>query len=203
MAGLLALSFTDADTTLALVMAPMFVLGLGLGSCMQPLLLIMQSAVPPSDIGVATSSATFFRQIGGTIGVAIFLSVLFSSVGGNIATSLAQESSTPAFQQAVGSASPGSADAELGRALQDPSASAGFLAQVQDDSSVITRLSPVLAHPFKVGFAASMDTVFLSAAGVAVLGFLILLLLPEVELRETSAQAATASTQPAPAAPRE
>ena len=59
----------------------MFVLGLGLGNCMQPLLLILQSAVPPREIGVATSSATFFRQIGGTVGVAVFLSILFATVG--------------------------------------------------------------------------------------------------------------------------
>ena len=68
---------------------------------MQPLLLILQSAVPPRDIGVATSSATFFRQIGGTLGVAIFLSILFGSVGGNIKGQIVDESQTPAFQQAV------------------------------------------------------------------------------------------------------
>src|SRR5262245_43279587 len=83
--GLLLLSFSSADTPLWVVMIPMVVLGLGLGNSMQPLLLILQSAVPPRDIGVATSAATFFRQIGGTLGVAVFLSILFSSVGGNIA----------------------------------------------------------------------------------------------------------------------
>lgn len=68
--GLGLLSLAMADTALGWVSLAMFVLGLGLGSCMQPLLLIVQSAVPPSEIGVATSSATFFRQIGGTLGVA-------------------------------------------------------------------------------------------------------------------------------------
>ena len=57
----------------------MVVLGLGLGNCMQPLMLALQNAVPPRDMGVATSSATFFRQIGGTLGVAVFLSILFST----------------------------------------------------------------------------------------------------------------------------
>ncbi len=37
------------------------------------------------------------------------------------------------------------------------------LARVTDDSSFIQKLSPVLAHPFKVGFSESMDTVFLFA----------------------------------------
>ena len=47
---------------------------------MQPLVLAVQNAVPPQDMGVATSSATFFRQMGGTLGTAVFLSVLFSTV---------------------------------------------------------------------------------------------------------------------------
>jgi hypothetical protein len=142
---------------------------------MQPLLLIVQSAVGPTEIGVATSSATFFRQIGGTLGVAIFLSVLFSTVGGNIQEAIETESQTPAWQQAVAE----------GHGL-DPS----VVEKVQDDSSFIDRLHPVIAHPFKVGFAESMDQVFLLAAGVGVLAFLILLLLPPVELRATSASVA-------------
>jgi hypothetical protein len=79
-AGLLLLSFCGADTALVWVSASMFVLGIGLGNCMQPLLLIIQSAVPPTEIGVATSSATFFRQIGGTLGVAVFGTLVTNSL---------------------------------------------------------------------------------------------------------------------------
>src|SRR3954469_14995906 len=99
--AMLTLSRITADTALPLVMALMLMLGYGLGNCMQPLLLILQSAVPPLDIGVATAAATFFRQIGGTIGVAFFLSVLFGQVGGDIQTALASESGPPSFQQAA------------------------------------------------------------------------------------------------------
>jgi EmrB/QacA subfamily drug resistance transporter len=173
--GLGLLSLAGADTALVWVSLAMFVLGVGLGCCMQPLLLIVQSAVPPTDIGVATSSATFFRQIGGTLGVAIFLSVLFSSVGGNISDAIAEDSQTAAWQQATAE----------GHGLDR-----SVISQVQDDSSVIETMDPVIAHPFKVGFADSMDTVFLLAAGVGLLAFLILLLLPPVELRATSASAA-------------
>ena len=62
-----------------------------------------------------------------------------------------------------------------------------MLAKVQDDSSIIDQMHPVLAHPFKAGFADSMDQVFLFAALVGVLAFLVLLLMPKVELRATSA----------------
>jgi len=197
-AALLALSQIGADTALPVVMVLMLLLGYGLGNCMQPLLLILQSAVPPRDIGVATSSATFFRQIGGTIGVAIFLSILFGQVGGHIGHALESESRTAAFQQAVQHpVTP--LDHQFAQSVQGHG-HAPFLGQVTDDSSFIQKLSPALAHPFKVGFAESMDTVFLFAGLVGVLAFLILLLMPKVELRATSASAAVRS-EAAPTAP--
>ena len=44
----------------------------------QPVILAVQNAVSPREMGVATSSVTFFRQMGGTLGVAAFLSILFT-----------------------------------------------------------------------------------------------------------------------------
>ncbi len=185
------LSFTTADTALPLVSASMLVLGLGLGNCMQPLMITVQSSVPPSEIGVATSSATFFRQIGGTLGVAVFLSVLFGSVGGNIADAVREEAQTPAFRSAVAEArqQPGSLDAQVARGLAEPASGGDVLARVQEDSSFIDRLDPALAHPFKAGFAASMDLVFRMTAGAGALAFLVLLLMPRVELRQGSPMA--------------
>jgi EmrB/QacA subfamily drug resistance transporter len=68
------------DTPLWQTMIIMLVAGAGLGLCMQTLVLSVQNIVPPKDMGVATSSATFFRSIGGTVGTAVFLSVLFTVV---------------------------------------------------------------------------------------------------------------------------
>src|SRR5215469_15745603 len=48
------------------------VLGLGMGFLMQITTLVAQNSVAPRDIGVASSSRTFFQQIGGSIGVAVF-----------------------------------------------------------------------------------------------------------------------------------
>ncbi|GAB3782239.1 MDR family MFS transporter [Nocardioides ungokensis] len=202
-AGLLLLSRTGADTPLIEVLLPMFVLGLGLGNCMQPLLLILQSAVPPRDIGVASSSATFFRQIGGTLGVAIFLSILFGSVGGNIANAVRADAATPAWAATVRDpqvmADP--LNRAVVQALQHPTPDGGVLGQVQDDSSIIGRMNAVLAHPFKVGFADSMASVFLIAGVVAFLAFLVLLWMPKVELRATSASAASRADAVAAAGP--
>ncbi len=79
----------------------MLVTGYGLGNTMQPLMLAVQNSVAPRDIGVATASSTFFRQIGGTLGVAVFLSILFSTVGDKIAAALKAAAGTPAFQAAA------------------------------------------------------------------------------------------------------
>lgn len=176
--GLLLLWLTvTADTNLGLVMALMFLTGLGLGNCMQPLTLIVQNAVPPQEIGVATSAATFFRQTGGTLGVAIFLSILFSTVGGQIKDALG------AAIKANPSLTSPSNQKLLGQ----------IAATVQDDSNILQRVPAEIAHPFKVGFSNSMDLIFLFAAIVMFIGFLVLLLMPPVELRAQSAQAAAAA----------
>jgi len=50
----------------------MVVVGVGIGMVMQVLVLVVQNDVRPQEIGVATSTATFFRSVGGSFGVAIF-----------------------------------------------------------------------------------------------------------------------------------
>jgi hypothetical protein len=190
--ALLLLSQIGADTHLVLVMAAMFMFGLGLGQCMQPLTIIVQNAVPPSEIGVATSSATFFRQLGGTLGVAAFLSILFSTVGDNIKTAFSSASRTPAFNQALHDPTllSNPTNAQVAQGLKHPSSTVGIFDSVQNNSSVINKMADVFAHPFKVGFAQSMDSVFLIAGCISVLAVAVLLLMPKVELRATSASAA-------------
>jgi len=76
--GYLVLTFMTVDRPLWFLMMAMFFIGLGFGQLMQSLTLATQNAVDVTDMGVATSSATFFRQIGGTLGTAVLLSVLFA-----------------------------------------------------------------------------------------------------------------------------
>jgi MFS family permease len=77
-AGMLALSTMDADTSTGLAALEMLVLGLGLGMVMQVLVLAVQNAVNYEYLGVATSGATLFRSIGGSIGTAI-LGTIFTN----------------------------------------------------------------------------------------------------------------------------
>ncbi|GAA3340098.1 hypothetical protein GCM10017714_18410 [Curtobacterium pusillum] len=82
--GYVVLTFMTIDKPLWFLMIGMFLIGLGLGSVMQSLTLASQGSVDARDMGVATSSATFFRQIGGTLGTAVLLSILFSVMPSNI-----------------------------------------------------------------------------------------------------------------------
>jgi EmrB/QacA subfamily drug resistance transporter len=89
--GYVVLTFMTIDKPLWFLMIGMFFIGLGIGQLMQTITLASQNSVAPRDMGVATSSATFFRQIGGTLGTAVLLSVLFSLLGGNIASATANK----------------------------------------------------------------------------------------------------------------
>lgn len=89
--GFLVLTFMTYDKPLWFMMIGTFIVGLGLGQLMQTLVLASQNSVAPNEMGVASSSSTFFRQIGGTLGTAIMLSVLFTALPTNITHSLADQ----------------------------------------------------------------------------------------------------------------
>ncbi|WIE54565.1 MULTISPECIES: MDR family MFS transporter [unclassified Curtobacterium] len=89
--GFVVLTFMTIDKPLWFLMIGMFFIGLGLGQLMQTITLASQNSVEPRDMGVATSSATFFRQIGGTLGTAVLLSVLFSLMPTNIVTAMSDK----------------------------------------------------------------------------------------------------------------
>src|SRR4029450_1628844 len=77
--ALVAMSFlVEADTSIWTLVPFMVLMGVGLGFHLQPVIPALPNAVSPRQMGVATSSVTFFRQMGGPIGVAAFLSILFT-----------------------------------------------------------------------------------------------------------------------------
>jgi EmrB/QacA subfamily drug resistance transporter len=173
------------NTPLPKTMVFMAMMGVGLGCTMQTLTLSVQNAVPPQDMGTATASSTFFRQLGGTAGTAIFLSILFSTVGGKVTTAVAKAQTHPDFQKAL--------------AAHPHAVSPQAAKTVVTDSSFLKNLDPVLAAPFKQGFADSMHLVFLIVAGVALLGFLLMLSIKEVPLRKLSGAQARAQEEAAAA----
>ena len=187
--GMLLLHGVGATTPFWETGAYMLVFGFGLGNVMQPITLAVQNAMPPRDIGVATSSATFFRQMGGTLGTAVFLSILFSTVGDRITNAFRAAEQTPAFR--AGLADPHTLANPANRPVVHALRSGANLGGSSvNDTSFIQHLDTFLARPFQVGFSGAMDLVFLIGAGVIAIGFVLLLFLPEIPLRAQSAMAA-------------
>jgi len=145
--------------------------------------------VSARDIGVATSSATFFRQIGGTLGTAVIFSVLFaripqaieaafgrSDVQSGIAAAVADPAvvADPNNAQILDLLSQGSGGGSLGNALNG-------------DTSFLNAVDPRLAAPFLEGFSSATVTVFWVSLVVVLIAFALSLFLKVSELRETSA----------------
>ena len=172
-AALFGLATIGVDTPLGVVMAIAFVMGLGLGSSMQTLQLAATNDVSPRDIGVATSSVTFFRQIGGTAGTAVFLSILFATVGDRIAAAVRSALATPSYVAAL---------------AQHPEFAKQMAGGLDvNDTSFLSSLDPVLARPILEGFASSMSTVFVAGGIVLTIGFALVWLLKEKPLSDKSA----------------
>ncbi|WP_373877149.1 MDR family MFS transporter [Leifsonia poae] len=78
--GLALMGTIRYDTSFWLVFLYMFIMGAGVGMVMQNLVLIVQNAVNPLQIGTASASVAFFRSLGGTIGVSVMGAVLGSRI---------------------------------------------------------------------------------------------------------------------------
>ncbi len=154
--GLLLLSRLKPGTGSLEAGAYMLVLGVGLGFTMQVLVLAVQNAVPYSQLGVATSSATLFRSIGGSLGTAI--------LGAIFANRLADE---------------------LAAKLPKGSAGAASLASGQIDPEQLKLLPAALHDSYVHSFTDSISTVFLIAAIVVAVAFALAWLLEERPLRKT------------------
>jgi EmrB/QacA subfamily drug resistance transporter len=166
--------------------------GLGLGFCMQPLTLAMQVSVPPKDMGVGTSSAAFFRSMGGAVGTAVFISMLFSLAADRIATGMKD-----AMQ-----------NADYLKVLKDPAMAAdpanaklyeffrnGASNDSLNDTSWLHTANPVLTRPITEGFAQSIDAVMLTAAVLTGLAFLISFALPKKKLTDPKAASHEAGSE--------
>ncbi|MER7482357.1 MFS transporter [Streptomyces sp. NPDC126510] len=153
--GLLLLHQLDEHSSTAELSGFFFVFGLGLGLVMQVLVLIVQNAVPYEDLGVATSGATFFRSIGASFGVAVFGTVFAGRLGDQL---------TDAF-----------------RGVQLPPGIS--VDTLKADPRGIAALPSGLRPPALHAYAVSITDVFLYAAPVALLGFVLAWFLKEDRLR--------------------
>jgi EmrB/QacA subfamily drug resistance transporter len=151
--GLLLLSRMGIGTAPATAVLYMFVLGMGLGSVMQVLVLIVQNAVPYSELGVATAGATFFRSIGGSFGAAIFGAIFSNVLVGNLLR-------------------------HLGLAKLPSGVSSSSITP-----AILDKLPSAVHHSLIAAYAESIQTVFVIATPIAFIAFLVAWLIPQLELR--------------------
>jgi len=86
--GMFLMSTLQLATPLHTMYLFMLLLGLGLGMVMQVLVLAVQNAVPFKNVGVATSGATLFRSIGGSVGVATFGAIFTNGLQSRLADTM-------------------------------------------------------------------------------------------------------------------
>jgi EmrB/QacA subfamily drug resistance transporter len=144
--GFVFLTFLKYDSPLWFLMIGIFIIGLGLGQLMQSLVLASQNSVQATEMGVASSAATFFRQIGGTLGTAIMLSVLFSALPANIVNASADKATLTAA---------------LGAAL-DPA-----VAEAHENQAIMKQLWNPIVTPIEANVQKQLDQASATAKKVA------------------------------------
>ncbi|MEV7734175.1 MDR family MFS transporter [Streptomyces sp. NPDC088921] len=165
--GLFLMSRMGPSTGAWLESLYMFVLGTGIGLCMQVLTIAVQNTVEYADLGTATSGVTFFRTLGSSFGTAVFGTIYTNSL-------------TPGLQDGIASAvrvGGGPAAAAVTRAATSPEG--------------LHRLPPAVAAPIIDAYADTIQTVFLWTVPVAALGFVVALFLKQVELRDSARAGST------------
>ncbi len=89
--GLGLMGFTDHTTAIWHLSIFMLLMGVGQGTLMQNLVLVVQNTVDVRDIGTASGVVSFFRSLGGTVGIAVLGAILATRVGDHIATGLREQ----------------------------------------------------------------------------------------------------------------
>jgi MFS family permease len=144
--------------------------GAGLGLSMQTIVIALQNAVDFKDMGVATSSNTFFRSLGSVFGTALFGSILTSRVAHYLQSGFTELAAT------------------------NPAAVSGFdpekLKQLSSNTSVLKDLPVAVQNTALDAFVNSFHIVFLAAAPVTALGIILALMLREAPLRTNKDYAA-------------
>ncbi len=161
-AGVWLMSRLDAESSQTQLSIAMVVLGIGLGASMQQYTLVVQNAVARRDLGIATASTQFFRNVGATVGIAVFGSLMTGGLAKAITTHLPPEVAEQMGDQ-IGSVGVGD--------VLDPSATAG--------------LPPAVVDAIRNGLADRLHVVFLAILPILVIAFFATLAIKAMPLRDT------------------
>jgi EmrB/QacA subfamily drug resistance transporter len=168
--GILMMTRLQIDTPFWQIAIYAIFVGAGLGLSMQTIVIALQNSVDYKDMGVATSSNTFFRSLGSVFGTAIFGSILTNRIGHYLQSNFAELATT------------------------NPAALKGFdmskLEGISNNTSVLKTLPPEIQTTALNAFVSSFHIVFFAAAPVTAIGLLLALKLRETPLRTNKEYAA-------------
>jgi len=186
--ALLALTLSPDSSQLD-VTWKMVLLGIGLGPAIPLFTLAIQNAVPPQQIGVATAAATFFRQMGATVGIAIIGTIFATSFATGLPENLAV---------ATKDMSPDLRSAVMARPHVEGTHDEGKAQIAFDAAAVKAKLDKQLppeareqahanvdkiAYAFKRTFTDAIIACFWMSLAVGIAGFLVTVFLPSLPLR--------------------
>jgi EmrB/QacA subfamily drug resistance transporter len=160
-AGLLLLTRLGTTSSSLEAVSYLLVIGLGLGFTMATYVVAVQNAIDRRDVGVATSTLTLFRSLGGTVGVTILGALLNSRMGVELPARL------PA--QALALIPPGVTPQQIGETLLRPQLLAG--------------LPPFFVQAVRESLAASLGGVFFAGAVACLLGFAVSVFVKNVPMK--------------------
>ena len=168
--GILLMTRLEIDTPYWQISIYAIMVGAGLGLSMQTIVIALQNSVEFKDMGVATSSNTFFRSLGSVFGTAIFGSILTNRVVHYMSSGFGDLAKT------------------------NPSALEGFdtskLAALTNNTAVLKTFPPVIKQTALEAFVNSFHVVFYAAAPITLLGLALAFMLRETPLRTTQDYAA-------------
>jgi EmrB/QacA subfamily drug resistance transporter len=168
--GMTLLTRLNIDTSQLVAGLFMVVIGVGIGLVMQVLVLVVQNDAPPGDMGAATSTAQFFRSIGGSVGVAVFGAIFASRLTSGLHT--------------------------LPASVADRVGAGGGSVQVRPEQ--VDALPPGIRHDFLTLFVNALHGAFIWGAIFAAGAFVLAWFLPEVTLRRHSAMGRHPGEETAP-----
>lgn len=161
--GLIMMTRLQIDTPYWQVAIYAVLIGMGLGLSMQTIVIALQNSVEMRDMGVATSSNTFFRSLGAVFGTALFGSILTNRLAHYMQSGFAD------------------------LAKSNPEAMASFdnekMEALTNNSALIKELPADIQHTVLQSFVNSFHFVFYTAAPVTLTGVVLALFLKEVPLR--------------------
>ena len=178
--GMLLLTGLHADSPMPAVWGAMFLTGLGLGPISSVLTAVVQTTSPPAVMGVATSTITFFRQLGASIWLAIAGSIFSTAFGDQLPGRL-RSAGVP--DELVLNLTSGSDAVASEEATGVGDLGATILAALPDEArAAIEPFIGAIVAGMHEAFSLATGTVFWLGIGAVIVAFLVLLPLRERRL---------------------